>query len=58
MKIENLYKCLRSSWCIEKHWEPIIKILLIAKRVTKSKELKQAIEDLENIHHETHPGCQ
>ena len=57
MRIEDLPRCIQNSWCIEKHWEAIIKVLLIAKRVTKSKELKQAIEDLEDVHHETHPGC-
>lgn len=49
MKIEDLPGCLRNSWCIEKHWEAIIKALQVAKRVSKNKELIQALKELEDI---------
>ena len=49
MKIEDLPSCLKNSWCVEKHWEAIIKVLLIAKRGARSQELIEAILELEAI---------
>ncbi len=49
MKIEDLDRCIKNSWCVEKHWEAILKVLLIAKRGAKSQELFDAICELEAI---------
>lgn len=48
MKVEQLYDCITNSWHVQKHWDAIIKVLLIAKQIP-NQELQQAIEELEMI---------
>lgn len=56
MKIESLSQCVRNSWCVEKHWEAILRVLAAAKDMTKETAgrterlaLWKAISDLEAI---------
>lgn len=31
MKIKDLHRCIKNSWCIEKHWDAIVEALLAAE---------------------------
>ena len=30
MKIKDLKKCVKNSWCVEKHWDAIIEVISAA----------------------------
>ena len=49
MEIVRLSDCLKNSWCVEKHWDAILRVLVLAKSVEGNYDLARAIADLEAI---------
>ncbi len=49
MEIIRLSDCLKNSWCVEKHWDAILRVLTLAKTVEGYDDLSKAIADLEAI---------
>jgi hypothetical protein len=65
MKVKELKRCIRNSWCIEKHWDAIIAVIEAAEKLYYEKSiildsnsqagdkaitnLRQALQTLERI---------
>lgn len=48
MKIDDIKECLRNSWLMEKHWETIVEILVLAKS-SPDETMRRLIDKLETI---------
>jgi len=49
VRIEDLELCIKNSWCVEKHWDAILRVLRAAKKVAGDQDLADALLALEEI---------